>query len=334
MKKLTVAVCEKSDIYRERLAEFVIRKKGAQIQIATFSCQERFLTRENMIHFDVILWGKGFERICHAEPESLLIYLSETPEGEGKGRYIFKYQSAENIVRTIFSYYLELEKPDHGVTRQEKEFIGVYSPTHSRMQTPFAMTLARLIGEEKKVLYLNFGEWAGFEPWMKEEYQRDLSDLLYLVSNRDNAIKGILDSVVHSMNRLDYIPPMRDASLLAQTDEEDYQNLLTFLAERTEYQVIVLDFGVMIPGFFRFLEQCSSIYGILDKGVLARWQWQQFEESIMRSGMEHLAEKIQEITFSAAETKTMEEEPVLQQWLYGILGDRAQAVRCMRYGTD
>lgn len=90
----------------------------------------------------------------------------------------------------------------------------------------------------------------------------------------------------------------------------------------------------MIPGFFSLLEQCTSIYGVVDQGIMAKGQCRQFEQTMMKKGMEHLAKKLEYVSFSVAEVQIMDREPVLQQWLYGELGDRARATRYIKSGTD
>lgn len=336
MKKVTVALCEGQDTYRERLAEFFMHRRGGQLKVYTFSTQHVFREKQAETVFDIVLLGTGFERKAEREGEDgLYIYLAETPDWPREQEpAIFKYQSGEEIIRCMFEYYLKLGRVNPYVSGRIKEIIGVYSPTHSRLQTPFALTMAQMLSPQKRVLYVNMGEWAGFGEWFQEEYHRDLADLLYLISGYGNQVEGLLESVLHTVNRVDYIPPMADAQLLTQTTAEDYQKLLTLLVEKTEYEVIVLDFGIMVPGFFSLLEQCTSVCVVVDQGILARGQRQQFEASMLKCGMENLAEKISYVSFSMEEEQVVEREPAPQQWLYGELGDRARAVRYMRSGAN
>lgn len=335
MKKVTVAICEVNDAYRERLTEYFIRKKAGQIQVSGFSTKKSYLQNKNK-KFDIVLWSRGFEGIEQQENKSeLYIYMSTAPQMEEAVKpVIFKYQSADEIMRSMFEYYLQLKKPDTYVSRKNKEIIGIYSPTRSRMQTPFALTLAQMLAGEKKILYVNFSEWAGFGNWLKEEYHRDLADLLYLISGYGNQLQGTLECVLHSINRIDYIPPISDGQLLYKIREEDYLALLHLLTEKTDYEVIFLDFGVMVPGFFSLLEQCTSIYSVIDQGELAKSQCRQFEISLMKAEMTHLAEKLEYVSFSPADVLRAEQEPVLQQWLCGVLGDKARTMRYRQHGAN
>ena len=336
MKKITIALCEKQNTYRERLAEYLIQKKKGQLKVFTFSDRACFAKKERAEPFDIVLLGRGFGEVKKREEgNSLYIFLSETPDWPREQEpAVFKYQSAEEILRNVFEYYLKMEKINPYVCRKDKEIIGIYSPSRSRMQTPFALTLAQVFSEEKKSLYVNLGEWAGFVNWFQEEYRRDLADLLYLISYHGSQVQGILECVIHSMNRMDYIPPMTDAQLLCRTGAEDYLTLLQLLVEKTGYEAIFLDFGFMIPGFFELLEQCTAVYAVTDQGVMAKGQCQQFEKSLIKCGLEHLEEKMEYVYFSAAEEQLMEQDPVVNQWLYGVLGDRARAVRYKKHGTD
>lgn len=335
LKKVTIAICDMQEAYRERLADYLIRKKSKEAQISVFSVRRRFTERQKEQPFDIVLWGKGFEALKEQEAsDSLYIFLSDSPELEECGAAIFKYQSAEEIWREIFGFYMELGKKNAFISRKEKEIIGIYSPTHSRLQTPFALTMAQLLSAEKRTLYVNLGEWAGFDSWLEKDYHRDLADLMYLISDRGVKIRGMLESVVHTVNRLDYIPPMTDAQLLCETSAEDYRSLLRLLAQKTDYEVILLDFGVMIPGFFSLLEQCTSIYGVMDEGWMARSQCMQFEESMVKGNLVRLAEKMVAVAFTSADAGLLEQEPVMQQWLYGTLGDRARAARYGQHGAN
>ncbi len=331
MKKIRVAVCDTDRVYRERLAEYLIRKKSRQIQVYAFSGKRMLMDQLKSQPVDIVLYGTGFEPVPSAG-ESLFIRMTEEQSGEEGA--IFKYQSAEEILRQMYAYYLRQRQKNLGSSRKAKEIAAIYSPTHCMMQTPFALAMAQTLSEEKQVLYLNLGEWSGFCPWMRPEYHRDLADLLYLLSSYGGQTAGILESVVHSYHRVDYIPPMTDAQLLVETEAGAYELLLQMLVEKTEYDVILLDFGIMVPGFFALLEQCSHVYGIVENCPWSRLRWQQFEDSLMKQELEELAGKLECITLELSDYQIMEEEPVVQQWVNGKLGDRARAVRYGNHGED
>jgi hypothetical protein len=331
LKKINLAICEKQESYRNKLKEFFICKKGDKLQVTTFSDPKAFgLTEEEGLGFDVVLLGLGFE-VPKKQKGCLLLRLTEELQDSREGiPILYKYQSGEDMLREIFARYQELGLEEPCLFGGKKEMIAVYSPCRSKMRTPFALTLARQLGEQQKLLYLNFDEWAGFGPWLGETYHRDLSDLLYLLDQGTG--KGLLESVVHTLNQVDYIPPMWDGQLLAQTGEESYEKLICFLEEQNAYESILLDFGIMVPGFFSLLHHCSRMYVIVEGGGLTKWQLSQFEEALFREG-DGLEERMEKITFSSAEALALEGIGEPNQWLYGILGDKAREVRGDFIGT-
>ncbi|GHU43158.1 hypothetical protein FACS1894111_08290 [Clostridia bacterium] len=334
MKKLRIAICEEQKAYREKLAEYFICKKSDGLQVATFSKQTVFEREGAGIVFDIVLFGKGFARNKFKKEGGILyLYLSEEEEGEKEGiACIYKYQSLAEILRQIFLEYQKMGLVDTYIYGKEKEIIAVYSPCQSRLRTPFALTMASICASEKKTLYLNLGEWAGFTGWFAQEYSRDLSDLIYMLSGSEKKLKGVIESVTYSMNQMDFIPPMSDAVQLCDTSSEDYRKLLEVLAKQTDYEILVWDFGVMVPGFFSLLEGFGHVYSIVDQGNLAGGQRQQFEESLMKRGGEHIAEKTEYVIFSSAEGHAVERDPAIPQWLYNGLGDRVRSVRGNQLG--
>lgn len=328
-----MAICDTDLSYIEKLAEYFICKKGDELQISTFSKVNIFLGMKKEKQFDIVLVGTGFEQKGESK-KTVTVHISEDKTVQREELpSIFKYQRADEILRQVYEQYRKLEKEDVLLCTSKKEVIGIYSPCHSRMGTPFALTMGQILSEESKVIYVNLGEWAGLGELLGEEYKLDLSDLIYMISHGNGKIKGNLESVVHTIQRMDYIPPMEDAQLLCQTSASDYKALLKRLIDDSPYEKIFMDFGVMVPGFFDLLTYCNRIYGILENGNYAQGQKQQFEEGVRKSNIE-LLEKIEYISFSTMECQLLEKESSIQQWLYGGLGNRIRVIWGMEDGGN
>ncbi len=335
MKKLSIAICDEQETYRQRLSHYFIRKKGNYLQIFTFSNRRSFWESRGCHTFDIVLLGRGFLDLAeNPKVGELAIRMVEERPGETGEPTIFKYQSADTILREMYEYYLKMGKKDPYISRKRKQVVGVYSPSHSKLQTPFALSLAQLFSNEKKCLYVNLGEWNSVEEWFRQRDERDLGDLLYYLSCYGGNAGGVLESVVHSVDKLDYIPPMGDPQLLCQTEGREYVRMLRFLTERTDYDVIFLDFGVMVPGFYEMLENCNRIFLVQEQGELSRQICRRFQENLERHGRNEIIEKLQTVSFSADEEQRVEEETALHQWIYGKVGDRARVARSQVYGTN
>ena len=211
MIKIKLALCEKNEIYRRKFGDYLIEKKANSINITSITSVSLLQSKLKERQFDIILLGGGFERTTmhslkikdgHINQNSIIIRLVDDEDkiSDETEKNIFKYQSGDEIVRQIFYYYQSLELRENTTFKNNKEIIAFYSPCNSRLRTPFALTYAQVFAKEKKVLYINLAEWSGFAKWFMEEYNRDLADLLYLITSKNINIRGILESSIYRLN--------------------------------------------------------------------------------------------------------------------------------------
>lgn len=134
-----------------------------------------------------------YERYARDWKAEQVIVLAEGPDGpEGLERaegppgevWIDKYQSVEAVVRKVLELAAQkgLLPPAARVgNRQEMKLIGIYSPVGRCLQTTFSFTLGQLLARKHRVLYLNFECFSGLGKMLRQEFQADLSDLIYFL---------------------------------------------------------------------------------------------------------------------------------------------------------
>lgn len=367
MRKILIAVCDKDGAYGEKLGEWVSLQKGGKMQGVSFSSPERFLEYHRSRKQDIVLLGKGFTddpQICRevvgegdaaglvsgekkdvgqALPENrkggvLWMRLREadgTEQPLGRIRElpaVDKYQPAPALLREIFAIYQEWENalpdgPDGG-----REVIGVYSPGHSIWQTPFALTFAQGLAQKEKVLYVNLKECAGFRGWFHEEYGKDLLDVMYLCLNSEVNIAHCINSALYTMEGVDYIPPAEDGGCLGEISAEDYLRFVGLLVKGSGYHTILLDFGMMVPGFFQMLGICSRTYVVTEPGELQKAPLQQFRQMAARQEA-RLEEKLVYLSLPAVAGNCLGEGK-MQQWLWGAMGDFSRRLAGVQSGAD
>lgn len=272
MNKVSIAVCDTDSAYGERLAEWLSLEKKSWFLGCSFSSPELFEKAHQEKEFDIVLLGKGFANnpgiLAELEQDEdsntpLWIYLydpeEEVSEAVSSLPVIEKYQPAFEIVRELFQYYQGIQEKNNGIVTEHCELLGIYSPVHSIWQTPFAVSAAEALSKGGEVLYVNLQECAGFSRWFLEEYQRDLLDVMYLSLTNEEQFPACLQSSVYTMESFDYIPPAVDGACLSEIAGEDYVKFIRLLVEKSRYHVVVLELGMMLPGFFQLLEQCSRI---------------------------------------------------------------------------
>ena len=331
MSKLSVAVCDENQSYGESVSTWLFVEQGKAFSGGFFSSIELFKEQYVRQKFQVILLGKSFlqEEWIQAEIEQeksiLWIYLREDGEAEMKEQIkalpiLEKYQPVSIIVRNIYRYYEEYRREEIPKIGEATQILGFYSPAQSIWQTPVAMTMAAILAEKEKVLYINVRECSGLEQWLQEEYEEDLLDVMYFCQRTEQ--KAIeLGRFVYSIENVDYIPPVRDGVLLSELTEKDYMELITILERQTSYNIIILDMGNMFPGFFRVWRKCSRIYIPQEENVLARGMGENFTEMIRRQECQELEEKISWLSLPDWSKEVLTPGCLMQQWIWGGLGD-------------
>lgn len=359
MKKILIAVCDRDGSYGEKLGEWISLQKGACMQSVSFSSPEGFLEYHTKQKQDIVLLGRGFlndAQICEEIVSSsrirdddlrkadeggvLWIRLMDAADNEQipdcmkEIPAVDKYQPASRILREVFSVYQSRSEEALEGMNGEKEIIGVYSPGHSIWQTPFTLTFAQTLAQKEKVLYVNLNECAGFGGWFQQEYEKDLLDVMYLCLNGGVNVAHCVGSALYTIEGIDYIPPAADGGCLGEISAQDYLKFVKLLGESSGYGVILLDFGMMVPGFFRLLGVCSKVYVATEPGELQKAPLQQFRQMAARQEDAGLEQKLVYLSLPAVNEKTCAGAGKMQQWLWGVMGDFSRRLAGVQSGTD
>ena len=354
MRKISIAVCDANEAYSRKLGEWIALEQGERILGYSFFTPESFLEFQRSKKVDVVLLGTGFwedagiaeqalaavsGNAAESPVETVWICLYDPAEGEcfewaDSIPMIEKYQPASGIIREVFALCQKYRKEEQEVFAAGREVIGIYSPGHSIWQTPFALTLAQALSQRERVLYVNLKECAGFSSWLKESYQRDLLDVMYLCLTGKGNISDCINSAVHRLEGFDYIPPAKDCVCLGQIAGEDYIRFLRLVIEKSGYDIIILDFGMMVPGFMEMLGLCGKGY-VLSGGMgLQEHALEHLKEMLAKQGSLELEEKLSYLSLPCMASEICMGESKMQQWIWGELGDYVRALVGVQVGTD
>lgn len=350
MKKIEIAVCDADQAYGERFVTWISLENQDKFLGCCFSEEKPFLEYLQAQRPDIVLLGKGFlgmegvlEQIQKEEPKGqegiLWMYLNglaekgHIPEAAKALPVLDKYQPVSQMVREIFSYYQSYGKKEELLSFR-RELIGIYSPGHSIWQTPFALTLAQVLGQQEHVLYVNLKECAGFTEWFQEEYQRDLLDVMYLCLTGKGNVPECIGSAVYHMENFSYIPPAGDSACLGEVLKQDYLKFVKLLAGQSGYGLVILDFGMMVPGFFTLLEECSKVYVLTEPGGLQAASLQHFRQMADRQARPELQQRIDYLTLPKLQPTAGQKGQWLQQWMWGSLGDYARSLMGVQNGAN
>ncbi len=343
MGKITVAVCDTDNGYRERFVTYLVEHKSGEYAVHAFSAVEHFLDALKKQMFDVVIFGRGFaeaENQVHMRKIPSVVLKDTVPERlkENPGYRVeeeterqvsvFRYQPMEAIiheVRILTGGKTEQEPSDKRVSRLE--VIGVYSPIGHEMQMPFTTVFAELLAEKRKVLYVNFMQYSGFLQLFGLPGQYDVGDIILRLRNKRLYAETFLKCVYES-SRMHYIPPFHNPENFDDFSIGDYLALLGFLEDNTDFETVVFDFGDGIERFSEVLDTCTSIYCPMKTGFFYECRLNQFLEYLENGAAKEVRERLHMINLPFSAKQIRGGGDVRRQLLWSEFGDYVRSYFC------
>ena len=181
------------------------------------------------------------------------------------------------------------------VFKKEAAVIGVYSPVGRTQKTSFAVTLGQILARERAVLYLNMESYSGFEELLGEDYERNLSDLLYYARQENTNLVHKLQGMVRSLQNLDYVPPAVGPMDIQEAGSREWTLLLSQIVQNSGYEAVILDLGDGVCDLFQILELCTQIYMPVRNDPFSTAKIHQFETLLRVWDYTGVLEKIRKI---------------------------------------
>ena len=318
METKVLAICDTEKQYALKLMEAFCGKKNFGFQVHAFSTVndlEHFAARTRI---EILLIpGKSMSEILTRLDIGKVILLSDGELCEEFSDYesIYKYQSAEHIMKEVLCYYAEYAKPVAGMYCGKKEFLiyGVYSPIGRCGKTALAESLAEAFGKKKKTLLLDLQSYSAWKEQLGGEQLWDLADIIYFLRQGKQTFLYKLGSIVRNRDVYDYVLPMKAPADLRSVTLAEWLELLEKLASDSDYQVVVIDFGQDVSGLFQLLSNCSKIYmPILSDHDAAR-KLENFEWILKDENFESVKNDIHKIYLPANFDK-INAKTFMQEW--------------------
>ena len=261
MKKNIFAVCDLEVDYALNFMDYLNHKKNIPFEIQAFTNVESLIAYGKMNHIELLLISQ--KAMCRQVQEleiGKIVILSEGVHPPDLDRYpsVYKYQASSDVVREVMACYgaeKAVAPAVFPVLKKTTEIYAVYSPLGRCLKTSFALTLGQILAKERAVLYLNLEEYSGFEEMLGKGFAQNLSDLLYFVRQENGNLIYKMNSMVQTINNLDFIPPVRTPEDIRGTAWEDWEKLIQEIVLHSNYEFVILDIGGAVDGTFQVLKQ-------------------------------------------------------------------------------
>ncbi|MCR4628162.1 hypothetical protein ACTQ56_10360 [[Clostridium] aminophilum] len=293
-----MAIYDPDEDYAYRFAEIINRRERMPFEVIAFPSLESLerYAKENNVAV-LMAGGKADHSRVRAIRAEKRVWLEDgrSLAKDADSMSIYKYQSSDSIIREVMSEYCDSEEitSEDGI-RGKAEILGVYSPAETGLRDAFAVTLGRIFSQRTPSLYISLEEFSGMGILTGDEFREDLSDLLYYygAGSYSNVRLG---SIVHSLNGLDFVPPVRCPSDLDLSSEGIIPGLIGTIASESTYRKIILDLGRCRKVTPKILAMCAKVYMPLAKNGLSGAKMGEFEEYLKNTGDSSILDRVQKV---------------------------------------
>lgn len=323
MVQLKIAVLDKEREYLKQLAAYLVRKNESFFKVWTFWDAKEYQRAAEAEVFDALLvTGICLEEIDIQGISSKVILFRE----DGVPGYaqhlpsISKFQPVEEVFSQISALLWQESFPKEGwAAGKRTRMVGVYTPVHISSQMLFSLTMAQILGEEQKTLYVNLKEHSGFYGITDTDSPEDIGDLIYGMMQKDHNFQAGLHRIRRTILDFDYIPPVVNPEHLSEIPQNLYEELFLELKNNSGYDVVIVDFENVFLGFAQMIPLFDKFYCLGRDGGLSRFQMEEFF-GYLEKEREGLAPRLKNIILPKG-LLAGEEYYSLEKCLYGSLGD-------------
>lgn len=294
MKEM-LAVFDRDEAYLGRLSGALMRRVDCPYEVRTVTDGEdlRRLALEGRIA--VLLLGEGAEeKDFDRSLAQRTVRLSAVREDSAPGAEdrVYKYQPVAGLLQALTASR-ETGREEAGNASEavpDQGLIGVASPVGRCGKTAFALTLSRLLGEEKKVLDLDLQAFSGLGGFYEKPFRYGLSDLLYAervgLSARDAEAQKTEDFIVNQWG-LHFAVPADSPEVILETPPAEIVRITERLYASGPYDAAVLDLGTEYRLIGAFLPKLRKLYIPTLEDASSRTKTELFLEWVRKNSMKH-----------------------------------------------
>lgn len=271
-KKIRMALYD-SDGYMVSLVNYLCKKKQEIVETRLFTNPSMLQDYVRQGQADVVLaqeeeleWVRELQSFV---PKIILLTEGNMVREQSEYIPVFRYQSAEEMVREVMEAVAEDERIDYmGVVpaHRHAKIICGYAPFGGGGVSTFLFTMAREFAKSYRTLYVSLEEFYGMESLppekkgQKKEAYHGMSEVIFYLQQRKERLALKLESLVYEWEQMEYLPAVENYRDLHQMTREDMAFFLNILLQETPYERLVFDVGFLGEAGEYLLEQSDKIY--------------------------------------------------------------------------
>ena len=296
-----LAICDSDSIYCHRLDEYLHGNLKLEFEIISFTDPEIFLEFAEKTPVSLLIVSeKIFESLEKSDRFSEfknILVLDETAKAKKDSdcdangvrvERISKYQEASRIVDSIIDFCVKSPDDFKGVSTksgvEEGHIYGFYTPISRCGQTLLAISLAKKLAQNSKVIFLSFESFSSLPEILGITQREDITDVMYFTECERNKLPVYLEKIKESKDGVDFILPARTAQQMRDISFEKIKDLTELLIHEAGYEYVILDMTEHPAGFLETLMLCDKVFTITRSNSLDMYRQKIFDETLVESG--------------------------------------------------
>ena len=259
MEKI-LTMYDEDSLYAKRLSLYLRQNTKLPFQIYPISDPESFAQFSKKKESDLLLISeKNVKKLPLSSKSGRVLYLSDESllSEKKKENHIYKYQSADQIMREILLQYGEIELFEDG-RQQKADIFMVYSPIGRSGKTSLSFEIAKLLGKNRKTLYLSLSESAGAKKHLPIE-RECLTEVLYHFKEK-NLNPMILRALSYERESYSTILPVRSPEDINSLSSRELSLLLDKIAEDAGVSALIIDTDSSMSRYLDCFHQAKKIF--------------------------------------------------------------------------
>lgn len=306
-KKIKMALYD-SDGYMISLVNYLCKKKQEIVETRLFTNQSMLQDYVKAGQVDVLLaqeeeaeWLYGLQAFV---PKIILLTEGNMVREQSNFDLVFRYQSAEEVVREVLEEVAEDDRIVYGgaiTAHRQGEIISGYSPFGGAGLSTFLAALAEELAENHPTLYVSLEEFHGLatlpleKKGQKLEEYRGMSEVIFYLQQRKEKLALKLESLVHEGARAEYLLAVENYRDLHQMTREDMECFLQILFDETPYEKIIFDVGYLGAAGEFLLAESDKIYMPCPRTEVQEMKQRAWEKGLERLGCGEIMDKVYQV---------------------------------------
>lgn len=294
MKKKILGILDVDEEYAMNLVSFMNKRNHRECEIAGFTSIEDVTEYLKTDSIELLLVSDKVdtEKIKELNIEKVIVLSEEEPTDKEKPT-VYKYQSAQLLVREVMTYYAKMEamKMSRSKRLDEVRKIGVFTFSQGCVRMMAAMSMAQEIGKKEPVLYLNFEEHTGIRKLLHIEQGGDLSDFVYYYKHKREHLEEKLNQFILKKGNMDMMAPLTIGRDLYETPIQEWQEVIEEIAAISHYHTIVLDVGAG-ENLETWMNMCDEIYLVYMDCLQEKTRLEEFQEYLRNTGEKEILDRL------------------------------------------